>query len=92
MKLSDSQIKALVEKVFQNWKSQNIVVFKVDEKKVFERAFAAIKAEFQKEADLEKECHKMLDDLERSNPGGFQRHKMFSMLKTKLAKEKKVIL
>jgi hypothetical protein len=34
----------------------------------------------------------MMDDLERQNPGGFQRFKMFPMLKRRLAKEKGIIL
>jgi len=34
----------------------------------------------------------MLDDLERKNPNQFQRGKMFGMLKSRLAKEKGIIL
>lgn len=82
----------LVEKVFEAWKKQNVVQFKTDEKKVFARAFEAVKADYQREAELERDVNKMLDDLERTNAGEFQRFKMFPMLKQKLAKERKIIL
>ncbi len=92
MKLTPLQMQKLVEKIFEQWKKNNVVVFKEDEKKVFARALEAIKAEYDKEAALDQEVHQMLDKLENSNPGEFQRYKMFPILKQKLAKEKKVVL
>lgn len=92
MKLTPLQMQKLVEKVFEAWKKQNMVTFKADEKKVFERALNAVKDEYQKEADLDKEVNKMLDDLERTHGGEFQRFKMYPILKQKLAKERKVVL
>lgn len=92
MKWTQNQIHHLVETIFKHWKKNHIVSFKEDEKKVFERAVAIIKQEFQKESDLDREVNRRLDELEQSNPGEFQRHKMFPMLKQKLAKEKKVVL
>ena len=41
---------------------------------------------------LDRACRALLDDLERSNSGQFQRFKMYPLLKQKLAKERKVIL
>lgn len=92
MKLSNQHLEVIVNKVLKIWKEQNIIQFKVDEKKVYSRMLEALKADLQKEFDLEKDVNKMLDDLERSNSGQFQRFKMYPMLKNKLAKEKKVIL
>ncbi|PIS12130.1 MAG: hypothetical protein COT73_00245 [Bdellovibrio sp. CG10_big_fil_rev_8_21_14_0_10_47_8] len=92
MKLTPLQMQKLVEKVFEHWKKNNVIVFKEDEKKVFARALQAIKDEYQKETDLDIEVNKMLDQLERSNPGEFQRYKMYPILKQKLAKERKVVL
>jgi hypothetical protein len=90
--MTTHQINHLVEIVFKSWHKSNISSFKVDEKKAFERALTLIKEEFQKEAQLEKEVNQKLDELERTNAGEFQRHKMFPMLKAKLAKERKIIL
>lgn len=92
MKLTPNQLQSIVERVFKHWKQKNIVTFKDDEKKVLQRGLELLKAELQKEADLDKEVNKKLDELERTNPGEFQRHKMFQLMKAKLAKEKKVIL
>ena len=92
MKLTPGQMQVLAQKVMDHWKKQNLVTFKTDEKIVLTRILDVIKGELQKEADLEKEVNKMLDQLERTNAGEFQRYKMYPILKQKLAKERKVIL
>ena len=92
MKLTPLQMQKLVEKIFEQWKKNHIITFKEDEKKVVARALEALKAEYDKESALEIEVNKMLDQLERTNPGEFQRYKMYPILKQKLAKERKVVL
>ena len=92
MKLTPLQLQKIVTKVFDTWKEHNVVTFKEEEKKVFARAVASLQGEIQKEIELEREVNRMLEELERKHGGEFQRHKMFPMLKQKLAKEKKVIL
>jgi hypothetical protein len=82
----------LVEKVFEHWKKNNVIVFKDDEKKVMARALEAVKADYQQEAQLDIDVNKMLDQLERTNQGEFQRYKMYPILKQKLAKERKIVL
>lgn len=92
MKLSAKQIQVLAEKVLNQWKKQNLITFKVDEKKVLEKIIQVITADYHREAELDKEVNAMLDQLERQHSGEFQRFKMYPILKQKLAKEKKVIL
>lgn len=92
MKLTPSQITTIAEKVLESWKKHNMVTFKTDEKKVLARMIDGLKLELQKESDLERDVQKMLDDLERSHQGEFQRFKMYPLLKQKLAKERKIIL
>ncbi len=82
----------LANLVLESWKKQNVVIFKEDEKKVLTRLIDAVKGDYKKEQDLEVEVNKMLEQLERTNPGDFQRNKMFSLLKQKLAKEKGIVL
>lgn len=81
----------IVELVFNTWKKNNVVIFKEDEKKVFQRAVKAIEDDFFREAELEKDVHRMMDDLEKQG-SQFQRSKMFHMLKQKLATERKIPL
>ena len=92
MKLTNQHLEVIVNKVLKSWKDNNLIEFKADEKKVFSTMLEGLKAELQKEFDLDREVNLMLDKLEQSNSGEFQRFKMFPMLKQKLAKEKKVIL
>lgn len=92
MKLSTTQLHAIASKVLETWKRQNIVVFKEDEKTVLARMNAILKAEVQKELDLDRDVNLKLDELERTNAGEFQRFKMFPLLRKQMAKERKLIL
>lgn len=92
MKLNPNQIQRLAEMILAQWKKQNLLLLKTDEAKVLSRIQSALLADYQREADLEKEVHQMLDQLERTHSGEFQRYKMYPILKQKLAKDKKVIL
>lgn len=91
MKLTASQIQRLSEKILAQWKSQNLITLKVEEKQVLQAMKDAINEELQAELALEKEVHGLMDQMENQGQE-FQRGKMFNLLKTKLAKEKKVIL
>jgi hypothetical protein len=92
MRLTSQQLQRVAELIIDKWKKNNVLIFKGDEKAVLARATRALQEDYQKELDLDREVNKMLDDLERSKPGEFQRFKMYPLLKQKLAKEKKVIL
>lgn len=82
----------MARKLLDSMKDQKCIEFKVKEEQVLERVVEVIRQDFQREAELDQEVNKMMDDLERQNPGGFQRYKMFPMLKKRLAKEKGIIL
>lgn len=86
------QIERMVRHVFKELKDNNMMTFKTPEDKTFKRACELIEEEFAVELALDREVHKMLDDLERQNPNGFQRGKMFNMVKRKLAEQKGIIL
>lgn len=92
MKIHDKLSQRLVKSVFRALKEQNIVTFKDKEDAVIAKATAYIQAEFTREQQLDSEVQRMMDDLERQNPGSFERYKMFPMLKKRLAKEKGIIL
>lgn len=82
----------MVQYVFKELKGQGVVTFKEKEETVFRRACELITKEYRTESDLDNEVNRMMDDLERQNPGQFQRFKMFPLLKRKLAKEKGIVL
>lgn len=92
MKLTTGQLQAIATKVLDTWKKQNVLVMKEDEKKVLSRMVEVLKADYQKELDLEADVNKMLDQLEKTNGGEFQRYKMYPLIRKQLAKERKIIL
>ena len=92
MKLTASQIQRLSEKILNQWKSQNIITLKVDEKVVLQTIIDTITSDFKREEQLDQDVNALMDQMEREHEGQFQRHRMFPMLKQKLAKERKVIL
>ncbi len=92
MKVTEKQFKAMASAILESLKKNNIVTFKEKEEVVLQRAVSIIRADFQREADLDIEVNKMMDTLERQNPGEFQRYKMFPLLKKRMAKEKGIIL
>ena len=51
-----------------------------------------IELDFEREKQLENEVRIMLDDLEKSQGSSFDRQKMYSMLKNKLAEKKGIVL
>lgn len=92
MKLTTSQIQRLSEKILKQWKAQNLITFKVDEKIVLKTIVDVITLNLKKEEQLDQDVKNLMDQMEREHEGQFQRHKMFPMLKQKLAKERKFIL
>ncbi len=92
MKLSASQIQRISEKILNQWKVQNLITFKVDEKFVLQVIKDRIALDFRQEEDLDKDIHVMLDQIAREHGDSFQRGKMFPMLKQKIAKERKIVL
>ncbi len=92
MKLNTSQIQRLSEKILKQWKAQNLITFKVDEKIVLKTIADVITLNLKKEEQLDQDVKDLMDQMEREHEGQFQRHKMFPMLKQKLAKERKFIL
>lgn len=92
MRLTTGQLQSIASKVLEAWKKQNLVTFKEDEKKVLARMVDAIKSDYQKELDLDADVNKMLDQLEKTNSGEFQRYKMYPLVRKQLAKERKIIL
>lgn len=91
MKLSNHQLEVMISKVFQFWKQKNIATFKVDEKVAFQRALEVLKNEFETEKQIENEAKALVAQLEKQNPD-IEPHKMFLMIKKKLAKDKGVVL
>jgi len=92
MKLTETQIRELTAYVFAEWKAQGLVEFKIHESKAADCIHEVLRKENQKMQDFEKEIRTLLDQLESQASHGFDRHKMYALLKQRLAKEKGIIL
>lgn len=92
MKLTPSQIQRLSEKILFQWKTQNLITFKVDEKIILQTIKDVITDNIRQEDLLDKEVLQMMNNLEAEHGADFQKGKMFPLLKQKMAKEKKFIL
>ena len=92
MKMTEKTMKRIAQAILEGLKTQKVIQFKEKEDVVLERAAAIVKADFIREKELDQEVNRMMDDLERKNPNGFERYKMFPMLKKRLAKEKGIVL
>ena len=92
MKMTEIHIERMVRRIFSALKEKQLIQFKQAEDAVFKHAVALVNKEFDKERELDREVNAMLDDLERKNPGEFERYKMYPLLKKRLAKEKGIVL
>lgn len=92
MKLTTSQIQRLSEKILAQWKSQDLITFKSDEKIVLQTIKDCITKNILAEDQLDKEIFGMIETLQNEHGEQYSRGKMFPILKQKLAKERKFIL
>ena len=82
----------LAQLIFKEWSKHDVVEWKADEKKIASHIHHIISMDLQKEKELEKEVNNMLDDLEKTHTGQFERYKMYPLLKKKMAQKKGIIL
>ncbi len=78
--------------VINELKKQGLVTFKEPEEKVFKRSVELIHGEYELEKQVEREAKAMVDDLEKKQGGGFERHRMYVLIKNELAKKKGLVL
>lgn len=80
----------LARNLVKELQDKSFVDFLKEPQALVKEAERILSEEFQREQDLEKEVQKMLNDLEQEN--SFDRQKMYSMLKKKLAEKKGMVL
>lgn len=78
--------------IFMEWKKANLVEWEVSEDEVASQVHQILSEDLNKEKELEEEVGQMLDELEKTHFGQFERYKMYPLLKKKMAKKKGIIL
>ena len=76
----------------KNLRKDHSVQVLQDDSVIIQEACRVISEDLLKEQELEKEVVKMLNELEQSHGASFNRQKMHSMLRHKLAEKKGIIL
>ena len=92
MKMTQNHIESLVRRVLLELEKKKLVTFNKSKEAILARGKELLNDDFAKEAELDKEVMRMMDDLERQQGENFERHRMFLMLKKKVAEERGFIL
>lgn len=92
MRLNSFQIDSLAKRILQHLEEKKLITFRESKEKSLRRAIELITEDFDSERELEDEVNKKLDELEKNPSEGFERHRMFKMLKRKMAEERGIIL
>ena len=92
MKMTKTQIESLVRRVVLGLESKKLVQFNKGKDQILTKAKEILESDYLKEAKLEEEVNKRLDQLEQEQTDQFERHKMFKMMKKKMAEEQGIIL
>lgn len=95
MRLKDEQIERLAAKVLSDLTDSGLMAMKADRARIGDCIRAVIKADLKAEDDLERDAEELLEKTLRAaggSAGDIDRHKMLKMIKTKLAKERKMVL
>ncbi len=92
MRLNKNQIEHMAFIVVRNLTREGKVIFE-DRNKILEDIAALITEEFQKEDQLDQEVREILSQhMEKIRRDNIEYQTMFRMIKTKLAKERNIVL
>ena len=90
--MTQNQIESLVRRVMLELEKKQLVSFNKSKEAILSKAKDIILKDFEKETQLEQEVMRMLDDIEKEQGENFERHRMFKMLKQKVADERGIVL
>lgn len=93
MRLSKDHIDKISSLILKNLKEKGLAVFKVAEENIPERIKEVITNNLREEDELDREVEKILEAHSREMKNqGVDYRRMFNMVKTKLARERKFVL
>ena len=91
MKIRPEQINKLVDRLLKNYRTKDMIVLKSDEATVKAKITAIITKNFRDEETIEDEARKVLA-AHASEARDADQHKMFLMIKQKLAQNRGFVL
>ena len=87
MKIKPEQADRLADRLLKNCRAKDLIILKTDEGAVRKRIAQIITQNFREEEAIEEEARMMLDNL-AGQTKTMDQHKMFLMIKKKLAEKK----
>lgn len=94
MRLKEEQIAKLADRIVAGLETDTQITLKTARQQAVKSVAEAIRADLKAEEDLEREAEQLLEQTLRAagDLEGIDRHKMLKMIKTKLAKDRKLVL
>ena len=92
MKWTPSFSRYLAQLILAEWEKANLVECKASEDEIISYIHQLLSEDLNKVKELEEEVNQMLDELEKTHGGQFERYKMYPLLKRKIAEKKGIIL
>lgn len=90
--MTQVQIDSLVRRVLLELEKKKLVTFNKTKEAILARGAEIILGDYEKEAELDKEIKAMIDHMEQEKGDNFDRHRMFLMMKRKIADERGIPL
>lgn len=93
MRLSKEEIEKISKMVLEHLKAKGLIVFKVPEETVLHRMIEIFNKDIKSEDDLDREVEKIIEGHAKElEAGRMDYRKMFHLVKSKLAKERGIVL
>lgn len=92
MRLSETQVRNICQKILQVLKTEHLIQFKSGEPAVLEKMAEIFVKDLKVEDDINKEAEKLLQQYTAKMGAGIDKEKMFQMIKKQLIKDRKVVV
>ena len=93
MKMPEKMMEHLCQRVLEHLKTKQLVKCKVPEPQVLARMVAAMKQDLAKDAALDAEVRKMLEQYrDKIDRGEIDEQKMYQMIRKQIIKERKLVI
>lgn len=92
MRLNDREMKSLSDYIYERLVKREMITLKALEIEVKKRIHEEIEKDMQKESELDEEVEKIIDEHISRVRGDINRRKLFKMIKSKLARERGIII
>jgi len=92
MRITEDEIQRICHRVLAVWKEKKLAEFQQPDNAVLTFLHGTMLKNLQAEDELNKDVEVMLIKYEAQISAGMDRRKLFQMIKTQLAKERKIVL